>query len=311
MYKEFKQKLNFQKRSFLIIIISLLCFFLGQIISSLIIQNFDPNLYHNILSQAELTNKELNILKTAQFFSAFLSFVLPSILCGILLFTNWKSQLKISKLNYKSSYFLIPLFLLLIMPFMNIIIHWNENIVFPQAFNQLETSLKASENSSKLLLNTLLSGSGINILIVNILLIAVLPAIGEELFFRGLLQSHLNDYFKNPHIGIFISAFLFSAIHFQFYGFFPRLILGLIFGYLVFYSGSILSSIIAHFFNNVLAVIIVYFQNLGKLNQEIESFGYSKNEIIYTLLSLVFAIFIARILIINFQNQNKIANLGK
>lgn len=194
---------------------------------------------------------------------------------------------------------------------MNIIIHWNENIVFPQAFNQLETSLKASENSSKLLLNTLLSGSGINILIVNILLIAVLPAIGEELFFRGLLQSHLNDYFKNPHIGIFISAFLFSAIHFQFYGFFPRLILGLIFGYLVFYSGSILSSIIAHFFNNALAVIIVYFQNLGKLNQEIESFGNSKNEIIYTLLSLVFAIFIARILIINFQNQNKIANLGK
>ncbi len=303
------KKYGFHKTNLIIIFISLFCFLFGQFVSALILHAFDLSIAESLLNHAELSSKEINVLKLAQFFSALLSFVLPSVFCAYLLYDNWKSQLRITKVNYKSSFYLIPLFLLLIMPFMNIIIQWNESIVFPDSLRDLELALRASEDSSQLFIKTLLQGTGVFTLIINILLIGALPALGEELFFRGLLQSHLNDYFKNPHIGIFISAFLFSAIHFQFYGFFPRLILGLIFGYLVYFSGSIWTTVFAHLFNNALAVIVVYFQNLGKISEEVESFGTSSYEIIYSFVCLALAVFVARSLIINFKKRNKIINL--
>jgi len=89
------------------------------------------------------------------------------------------------------------------------------------------------------------------------LAIAILPAIGEELMFRGIIQRFLYKY--NVHVAIFITGFLFSAFHFQFEGLLPRFYLGVILGYLYYWSGSLWLPILAHLVNNGMQVIVVYF----------------------------------------------------
>ncbi len=96
--------------------------------------------------------------------------------------------------------------------------------------------------------------------IIALFIIALMPAIVEELFFRGAMQNIFMRWFKNPLLVIFITAFIFSAIHFSWYGFIPRLALGMILGYIFYYTGNLWYSIIAHFFNNALMVSILYWQ---------------------------------------------------
>jgi uncharacterized protein len=96
-----------------------------------------------------------------------------------------------------------------------------------------------------------------------LVVIAVLPAIGEELVFRGFLQNEFHRGTGSIHAGIWISAFLFSAIHMQFFGFFPRLLLGALFGYMYYWSGNLLIPMAAHFFNNAITLSLVYFYQKG------------------------------------------------
>jgi uncharacterized protein len=91
-----------------------------------------------------------------------------------------------------------------------------------------------------------------------VLVIAILPALGEELVFRGYLQPAFQRATKNPHVAIWLSAILFSALHLQFYGFIPRVLLGAVFGYLYLWSGNLLIPMFAHFVNNFLAVTMIY-----------------------------------------------------
>jgi hypothetical protein len=95
-------------------------------------------------------------------------------------------------------------------------------------------------------------------LVLNLVFISLFAGIGEELFFRGILQRMLIRAFKSPWLGIIVTAFLFSAFHFQFYGFIPRFIMGIILGAVYWYSGSLWTSIIAHFAYDALIIVILY-----------------------------------------------------
>jgi membrane protease YdiL (CAAX protease family) len=108
-------------------------------------------------------------------------------------------------------------------------------------------------------------------LLIALVIIAVLPAIGEELVFRGLIQNELFRGTKNIHVSIWIAAFLFSAIHIQFFGFVPRLLLGALFGYLYYWSGNLSLAILAHFVNNAVSVVALYLYQHGKFTFDIES----------------------------------------
>jgi membrane protease YdiL (CAAX protease family) len=112
----------------------------------------------------------------------------------------------------------------------------------------------------------MLAGDKFTGLLLNLGIIAVLPALGEEFIFRGVLQTLLTKWFKNTHLAIFIAAFLFSSIHLQFYGFIPRLVLGLFFGYLFFWSKNIWLAVWAHLINNALAIILMFLGNKGNIN---------------------------------------------
>jgi membrane protease YdiL (CAAX protease family) len=108
-------------------------------------------------------------------------------------------------------------------------------------------------------------------LMIALLVIAVLPAIGEELVFRGLIQNELNKLTKNVHIAIWLSAILFSAFHLQFFGFLPRVLLGALFGYLYYWSGNLTMAILAHFTNNAVAIMSLYYYRQGTLEYNVET----------------------------------------
>jgi uncharacterized protein len=126
-------------------------------------------------------------------------------------------------------------------------------------------------------------------------MLAVIPAIGEELIFRGVFQKIFYDLFKSGHLAIWVTAFAFSALHFQFFGFIPRFILGLVFGYLFYWSGTLWLPVISHFVNNAVPVIGAYIQSKG-------CFGIlSWEQIIILPLMVIISIFILRY----FRNKSK------
>lgn len=111
--------------------------------------------------------------------------------------------------------------------------------------------------------------------IISLIMIAILPAIFEELFFRGALQNLLINWLKNPHVAILVTSFLFSIIHFSYYGFLPRMALGLILGYIFYYSKNIWLSILAHFINNGIAITAMYYAtSKGQSAKEIMNESY-------------------------------------
>ena len=87
-------------------------------------------------------------------------------------------------------------------------------------------------------------------------MVAMIPAIGEELLFRGVLQKQLIKGLGNAHVAIILTAVIFSAFHLQFLGFFSRALLGMLFGYLYYWSKNMWYPILTHFTNNGLALLL-------------------------------------------------------
>jgi membrane protease YdiL (CAAX protease family) len=105
-------------------------------------------------------------------------------------------------------------------------------------------------------------------IIINLFVVAFLPAVFEELCFRGALQRILIQVFKNPWVGIVVAAALFSAFHMQFQGFLPRMMLGILLGAAYWYSNSLWTAIFAHFFFNGIQVLAAsYYPKLMNENQ--------------------------------------------
>lgn len=152
----------------------------------------------------------------------------------------------------------------------SVVIEWNMNLDLGQFSEAFEEWASAKEEQLKELTEYLTRFESIGGLLVGLLVIAVFPAIGEELVFRGLGQRMLQGLTGSPHAGIWIAAFLFSFIHLQFYGFFPRFLLGALFGYMYYWSGNLWYPIFAHFVNNGFTLIMLYLyqQKATDLNVE-------------------------------------------
>jgi membrane protease YdiL (CAAX protease family) len=133
--------------------------------------------------------------------------------------------------------------------------------------------MRKQEDATAEIVARLLSGSSVTVLCLNLAVMAIIPAVCEEFLFRGLLITWLKRQLSNTHVVVFISAFIFSAIHLQFYGFVPRFLLGLYLGYLFMWTGSIWACIIVHFINNVMAVIVSFLFNNQLINTEYQHFG--------------------------------------
>lgn len=142
-----------------------------------------------------------------------------------------------------------------LVPFNEILIDWNKNLALPKFLENAERWMLQKEHAKQVMTTKILDINSFPQLMFVLLVTALIAAAGEEVFFRGIVQTKLINGTNNKHLAIWLTAGLFSAIHLQFYGFFPRLLLGALFGYLYLYSGNLWVPILAHFTNNSLFVL--------------------------------------------------------
>lgn len=142
--------------------------------------------------------------------------------------------------------------------FVAFLTQWNKAIALPESMHTVEQWMRDMEDSAMQMTDKFLSGKTVGSLIANLLTMGVLAAISEEVFFRGALQQFLREMTRNDQVAVWISALIFSVMHLQFYGFFPRLILGVLLGYLFLYTQNLWIPILMHFLNNAFIIIVTY-----------------------------------------------------
>lgn len=158
------------------------------------------------------------------------------------------------------------------LPAMELLIEWNNNLHLPESMSGLEESLRNMEDSASTGISALSGGNTVGDLIMGILIIGILTGIAEELFFRGALQNLFMTMPKvKKHFAIWAAAFIFSFMHFQFFGFVPRLLLGAYFGYLIWWTGSVWVPVIAHAFNNSLVVLLSWIAARSGVAESVEN----------------------------------------
>lgn len=153
----------------------------------------------------------------------------------------------------------------------SLFIEWNSNASLPSFLKGMEEWMREKESLAEEVTKFLTTFHSVQEFLLAILVIAILPAIGEEFVFRGLLQTELAAAFRNHHVAIWVSAAIFSAIHIQFFGFVPRLLLGALFGYLFYWSGNLAFPIIAHFIQNGGQLFILYMVQKGVWEIDMDS----------------------------------------
>jgi membrane protease YdiL (CAAX protease family) len=158
------------------------------------------------------------------------------------------------------------------LPVTNQLTTWNEGMSFGEGLTWLEDWIKSLEETAKAATEKMLNVDTIGGLLLNLVVVALIPAVGEEMTFRGVLQQSLTRK-MNPHVAIVLSAAIFSFIHFQFYGFLPRMFLGLLLGYMFYITGSLWTSMLMHFLNNGTAVVLYFLNNRGVIHVDVEHFG--------------------------------------
>ena len=261
----------------------------------------------DLQTMQDYTNPQtIEALKLMQLLSAVGLFIVPPILYAIIASKQRAQTLSLNKLGNPINYVLIFLLMFVSTPALSWIIEVNANMVLPDFMAGIEDWMKTSEAQAEQLTKAFLTFDGAGSLIYILLLVAVVPAVGEELLFRGVLQKIFIQWTKNPHWGIWITAFLFSALHMQFFGFFPRLLLGAVFGYVFLWSKSLWLPILGHFINNGSVVFLSYFVPHLMEDTDISFFNGSDYEMAYYVISFVLTV--ALILLIRKVNTEKKAN---
>lgn len=208
-------------------------------------------------------------------------FVASPLITARLLSTKPFKYLSLTTLPTLKQIVWVTVAMLVMTPALNLIVSWNEAMHLPEFMSGIEEWMRANEDSAMEATKKLLSINTIGSLITTVLLVGALTGIGEELTFRGIIQSLVTEKSNNHHIAIWVTAIIFSAIHLQFFGFFPRMLLGAFFGYLLVWSGSIWLPIYAHFLNNSMAVIAAYMLNINLTSDEYEKVGTVDNGTIW------------------------------
>ena len=249
---------------FLILILSFIpCYLIGII----------PMVFSDVSDSIYAQN--INFYKWLQMWSSIGIFIFSSI---VLIYLTEK-EFVISKSFSRDQLILAICAMLFFLPVINFLALWNEGLHLTECIAHIESWMRTSEAKSAAIMEHFVAMDSYFDLFVNLFVIALIPAIGEEFLFRGVIQRGLIKWKNNPHFGIWLSAFLFSALHIQFLGFIPRFLIGGFFGYLFLWSGSIWLPVIAHFLNNALAVVVIFTSSHLLASKQLENLGASKEDI--------------------------------
>lgn len=247
------------------LIFTVMGMYLASVVSETEITAFARNNY------ADAPQNIINGLKVMQFLTVIGLFIVPLLIIPPLVFRT--PSIQFLSLHRRAAFILFVLVLFAyfaLTPLMEFVISLNQKMNLPGGWEPIEDWMRRSETTNEILTKRFLQMPTFLDFLINAFLIAILPAIAEELFFRGLVQRSIYNWTRNIHVAIISAAIIFSAIHFQFFGFLPRMLLGLLFGYLLYWSGDIRLPIFAHFLNNFSAVLASYLSQHGYVDIDVD-----------------------------------------
>ena len=237
----------------LVLINTLIFSYIGRYLGQMI---WEVDVTQLVKGNLEFTRPHSSALRLTQFLSQLGGFIL-SVLIAIQVMK--RSFIDFTKLNERPpwKWLAVSLFLFIcLLPGLEWLVEWNATIQFPASQEERLRSLH--ENNQKIYNIMLHYNTGID-LWINLLVMAVLPAISEELLFRGLIMRIFRSMFGNIHAAIWVSALVFAGIHLQAYNIVPMILMAAIFGYLYYFTGSLWVPMILHFLNNASVVLMKYF----------------------------------------------------
>ena len=229
----------------------------------------------------------INALKAIQIINMVGGLLLPAVIYVWLINGDTRPYLKLTLFPGWLLMLLTALLILTAQPFISYTNDLNGGLHLPAFMSGLESWMQDMEHQAQVLTDAFLATTSIPGLLLNLFMIALLPAITEEIVFRGVLAQLFRDWTRSNHWAIFISSLVFAGIHLQFYGFLPRFLLGMSLGYLFFWSGSLWVPIIAHFTNNLLSVMVEFLYRKGLLSISADQFGFSDNVLVVMLSFMV------------------------
>ena len=232
--------------------------------------------------------QDLKNLQITQIISGVVGFLMPAVVYAMLVQEKPWNYLGFKKIPTWSLLGIVAMFT--IIPFLSLVTDWNDSISFPESMSAIEEQMRSLQARSEEVIK-LFIGQGS--LFSSLMIVALLAAVSEELLFRSVIQKGLIKLFKNAHVAIIVTALVFSAFHGDFFGFFPRFILGIMLGYMFWMSGSIFPSMLMHFVNNATIVTLYYLNTRSFIDIDVEHFGSTDNVLVIALsLIATVAIFI-------------------
>lgn len=206
-----------------------------------------------------------------------LAFTMPTLLTWMLTSSDPASDIGLRQRVSPRVWIWIISFYLLAYPGMCQTVFWNEHVSFPESMSGLEQTLRKWETAGADTTDAILSAQSVWALMVNILIVGLFTGFVEEMFFRAGLQKLMVRSGIRPVAAIWIAAIIFSAVHMQFFGFLPRLLLGAMFGYVYYRTGSLQASALLHGFNNSVVVLTAWLSTHGIINADIDTFFISES----------------------------------
>lgn len=258
-----------------LLLLILVCFVLVNIIGILLaIPFFGLDTILSMNQGYDYSNEaSMAFLKYMQVVSQLGVFILPALAFAYLFNRKPVTYLKLNTGFRFGSLVVAVLVIAAAIPFVNYLVVWNEGMSLPDSLGPIERWMRNMENQAAVMTEAFLKVNTPAGLATNLLIIALLAAVGEELLFRGVLLRLIDDGIKNTHIAILVSAILFSAFHGQFFGFVPRAVLGILFGYIFIYTGSLWIPILLHLLFNAVSVVVAYLYETGYMTTNYEDFG--------------------------------------
>lgn len=209
-----------------------------------------------------ISGMDMSMTRVIQTISSLGLFLLPAIGMALFCDASPRHYLFLHKVNDERVWLLVLASMFLIAAPINFIAMLNQQMELPTFMAPVEQWMRSQEDLAQQLTQNMIGDGTPQLLAINLIVMALCPAITEEFFFRGALQRLIGKWNPNPHFVIWSAAILFSAFHLQFYGFIPRMLLGAYLGYLLLWTRSIWIPIFAHFINNATAVIGMSDKNL-------------------------------------------------
>lgn len=244
----------------------------GSAVGFTILLSIIASIVFSLCGFAQKSMDEISFLKVFQLIMTTLSFLVPALLLAHQSVPKGFLYLQVNHVVSSRLIMVVIVLVLSIQPLLNASTEWLANWSLPSSLSGLEQALKSIEKNNVILIKQFLDVHSFGGVVFNVLLVAIVPAIAEEFFFRGGLLQLLAEK-MNLHVAIWVTAMIFSIVHFDVTGFIPRLFIGALLGYLFVWSGSLWTAICAHFINNLLAVLMEFLIYNQFIDKSAEHFG--------------------------------------